>query len=255
MHRKQWMRNSKFNALNEYGKGTVMDTMGELIEALVKGCKILDAEGIMDELGHLSARSPDGSQVLMNGKVSPGQVTQDDIVYLDLNGTKIEGKSEPAKEIPLHLAVYQRRPDVMAIAHTHSPTIVALSIAGVKLQAVDNLGATTFGEAAPLFEEYGLVDTFDMGYRITDAMGSHDVIVLKGHGNLVAGASIQEACVSAIWAEKSALLQYQSMAIGKPQWYPKKEINKIQEQVSAGKGRDRAWNYYRWRLEQRGDNS
>ncbi len=255
MHRKQWMRNSKFNALNEYGKGTVMDTMGELIEALVKGCKILDAEGIMDELGHLSARSPDGSQVLMNGKVSPGQVTQDDIVLLDLNGNKIEGKSEPAKEIPLHLAVYQRRPDVMAIAHTHSPTIVALSIAGVKLQAVDNLGATTFGEAAPLFEEYGLVDTFDMGYRITDAMGSHNVIVLKGHGNLVAGASIQEACVSAIWAEKSALLQYQSMAIGKPQWYPKKEINKIQEQVSAGKGRDRAWNYYRWRLEQRGDNS
>jgi HCOMODA/2-hydroxy-3-carboxy-muconic semialdehyde decarboxylase len=249
------MRNSRFNPLNEYGKGTGMDTMRELIEALVKGCKILDAEGIMDELGHLSARSPDGNRVLMNGKVSPGQVTQDDIVLLDLNGNKIEGKSEPAKEIPLHLAVYQRRPDVMAIAHTHSPTIVALSIAGVKLQAVDNLGATTFGEAAPLFEEYGLVDTFDMGYRITDAMGSHNVIVLKGHGNLVAGGSIQEACVSAIWAEKSALLQYQSMAIGKPQWYPKNEINKIQEQVSAGKGRDRAWNYYRWRLEQRGDNS
>jgi ribulose-5-phosphate 4-epimerase/fuculose-1-phosphate aldolase len=143
----------------------------------------------------------------------------------------------------------------MAVAHTHSPAIVALSIAGVKLQAVDNLGATTFGEAAPLFEEYGLVDTFDMGYRITDMMGSNNVIVLKGHGNLVSGPSIKDACVSAIWAEKSAILQYQSMAVGKPQWYPKKEISKIQEQVSVGKGRDRAWNYYRWRLERRGYNS
>lgn len=225
-----------------------MDTIRELIQTLVTACRILDAEGIMDELGHFSARSPDGNQVLMNGKVSPGQATQDDIVHLDLNGNKIEGKSEPAKEVPLHLAVYQKRPDVMAIAHTHSPTIVALSIAGVKLQAVDNLGATTFGEAAPLFEEYGLVDTFDMGYRIADAMGSHNVIVLKGHGNLVTGGSIQEACVSAIWAEKSALLQYQSMTIGKPQWYPKKEISKIKEQVAAGKAYDRAWNYYRWRL-------
>ena len=232
-----------------------MDAMKELIETLVKGCRILDAEGIMDELGHLSVRSPEGNTVLMNGKVSPGQVTQDDIVHLDLNGNKIEGKSEPAKEIPLHLAVYQRRPDVMAVAHTHSPAIVALSIAGVKLQAVDNLGATTFGEAAPLFEEYGLVDTFDMGYRITDMMGSNNVIVLKGHGNLVSGPSIKDTCVSAIWAEKSALLQYQSMAIGEPQWYPQKEISKIQEQVSLGKGRDRAWNYYRWRLEQRGGNS
>jgi ribulose-5-phosphate 4-epimerase/fuculose-1-phosphate aldolase len=232
-----------------------MDAMKELIETLVKGCRILDAEGIMDELGHLSVRSPEGNTVLMNGKVSPGQVTPDDIVHLDLNGNKIEGKSEPAKEIPLHLAVYQRRPDVMAVAHTHSPAIVALSIAGVKLQAVDNLGATTFGEAAPLFEEYGLVDTFDMGYRITDMMGSNNVIVLKGHGNLVSGPSIKDACVSAIWAEKSAILQYQSMAVGKPQWYPKKEISKIQEQVSVGKGRDRAWNYYRWRLERRGYNS
>jgi ribulose-5-phosphate 4-epimerase/fuculose-1-phosphate aldolase len=151
-----------------------MDAMKELIETLVKGCRILDAEGIMDELGHLSVRSPEGNTVLMNGKVSPGQVTQDDIVHLDLNGNKIEGKSEPAKEIPL------------------SPAIVALSIAGVKLQAVDNLGATTFGEAAPLFEEYGLVDTFDMGYRITDMMGSNNVIVLKGHGNLVSGPSIKE---------------------------------------------------------------
>jgi ribulose-5-phosphate 4-epimerase/fuculose-1-phosphate aldolase len=70
-----------------------MDAMKELIETLVKGCRILDAEGIMDELGHLSVRSPEGNTVLMNGKVSPGQDTPDDIVHLDLNGNKIEGKS------------------------------------------------------------------------------------------------------------------------------------------------------------------
>lgn len=225
-----------------------MDKIRELTKTLVVACKILDAEGIMDELGHFSARAPDGRHVLMNGKVSPGQVTEDDIVQLDLEGNKVEGKGEPAKEIPLHLAVYQKRPDVMAIAHTHSPTIVALSIAGADLRSVDNLGASTFGEKAPLFEEYGLVDNFEMGHRIAKAMGSQNVIVLKGHGNLVAGGSIQEACVSAIWAEKSALLQYQSMAIGTPHWYPKKEIKKIQTQVSEGKAFERTWNYYRWRL-------
>jgi HCOMODA/2-hydroxy-3-carboxy-muconic semialdehyde decarboxylase len=225
-----------------------MATIEELTQTLVTACRILDAEGIMDELGHFSARAPDGDRVVMNGKVSPGQATEHDIVHLDLSGNKIKGEGEPAKEIPLHLAVYQKRPEVMAIAHTHSPTIVALSIAGIELQAVDNLGATTFGEKAPLFEEYGLVDTFDMGYRIADAMGSQNVIVLKGHGNLVAGGSIQEACVSAIWAEKSAHLQYKSMTIGKPQWYPIKEISKIKQQIAAGKAYDRAWNYYRWRL-------
>ncbi len=228
-----------------------MDEIGELTQTLVTACRILDAEGIMDELGHFSARTADRNRVLMNAKVSPGQATAKDIVQLDLDGKKIAGTGEPAKEVPLHLAVYQKRSDIMAIAHTHSPTIVALSIAGAELRAVDNLGATTFGAKAPLYEEYGLVDSFDMGHRIADALGSHHVIVLKGHGNLVSGGSVQEACVLAIWAEKSARLQHQAMAIGKPQWYPQTEIAKIQNQVAEGKAYERTWRYYRWRLERR----
>ena len=228
-----------------------MKEIHELKKLLVTACQILDAEGIMDELGHFSARAPDGQSILMNGKISPGQTTEADLVQLDLDGNKIQGHLEPAKEIPLHLAVYQRRPDVNALAHTHSPTIVALSTAGIKLQAVDNLGATTFGESVPEFQEYGLVDTFDMGYRIVDIMALNNVIVLKGHGNLIAGSSIKEVCVSAIWAEKSARLQYQALTVGKLHPYPKKELKKIREQVLLGKAYDRTWNYYCWRLQQR----
>jgi L-fuculose-phosphate aldolase len=227
-----------------------MDTIEVLTKNLVTACRILDAEGIMDELGHFSVRTSDKYRVLMNGKVSPGQVTEHEIIHLDLEGNKIEGKLDPPKEVPLHLAVYQRRPNVMAIAHTHSPTIVALSIAGIKLHPVDNLGATIFGDTVPFFEEYGLVDTFDMGSRIVDIMESNNIVVLKGHGNLVTGKSIEDVCVAAIWAEKSARLQYQAMSIGKPHPYPKNEIDKIQKQVIAGKGFERAWNYYRWRLKQ-----
>jgi L-ribulose-5-phosphate 4-epimerase len=225
-----------------------MDFIDELRHKVVSACKILDSEGIMDELGHFSVRVPGKDQVLMNGKISPGQATEEDIVLLDLKGNKIEGRIEPAREIPLHLSVYQRRPDVMAIAHTHSPAIVALSVAGITLRAVDNLGATVFGNQAPLYEEYGLVDNFEMGYRIVDTMGSQNIIVLKGHGNIVTGKSIEETCVSAIWAEKAARLQVQATLLGRPHWYPDKEICKIQEQVTAGKAFERAWHYYRWKL-------
>jgi len=225
-----------------------MDFIDELRHKVVLACKILDSGGIMDELGHFSVRVPGKDQVLMNGKISPGQATQEDIVLLDLKGNKIEGKIEPPKESPLHLSVYQRRLDVMAIAHTHSPAIVALSAAGIRLRAVDNLGATVFGTEVPLYEEYGLVDNFEMGYRIVETMGPHNIIVLKGHGNLVAGKSIEESCVSAIWAEKAAQLQLQATLLGKPHWYPDKEIRKIQEQVTGGKAFERAWGYYRWKL-------
>ena len=220
-----------------------------LIEDLLTACRILDHEGIMDELGHFSVRVPGKDQVLINGKVSPGQAVAADIVLLDLHGNKLEGRLEAAKEIPLHLAVYQRRPDVAAVAHTHSPMVVSLSAAGVGLRALDNLGATAFGKQAPLFEEYGLVDTFDMGHRIVDVMGDANVVVLKGHGNLVTGGSIEETCISAIWAEKAAALQARAMTLGKPHWLPGKEAEKVRSQVIAGKAYLRAWNYYRWRLD------
>jgi L-ribulose-5-phosphate 4-epimerase len=203
----------------------------------------------MDELGHFSVRISGEELVLMNGKVSPGQTTAEDLIILDLEGRKIEGKLEPAKEIPLHLSIYQKRPEVVAVAHTHSPTVVALSIAGVKLQAMDNLGATTFGAEMPMYDEYGLVDTFEMGYRIVDAMADHDMIVLKGHGNILTGKSIEEACVRALWVEKAAQLQYKSMLIGKPKLYTKKEIDMVQKQVIGGKAYARTWNYYQWRLD------
>jgi L-fuculose-phosphate aldolase len=226
-----------------------MRAPSEVGKKIVTACRILDAQGVMDELGHFSARLPDENLVMMNGKISPGQATEEDLVLLDLSGKKIEGKMEPAKEIPLHLSVYQKRPDVMAIAHTHSPIVVALSMVGVKLQAMENLGATVFGNEVPQFEEYGLVDNFDMGYRIVQAMGSSNIIVLRGHGNIVAGKTIEESCISALWTEKAAQLQYRAMLVGKPKAYSANEIAQVQKQVSGGKAFERAWNYYRWKLD------
>jgi HCOMODA/2-hydroxy-3-carboxy-muconic semialdehyde decarboxylase len=224
-----------------------MDTISDLKQKLITACRILDREGIMDELGHLSVRCPNRDCILMNGGVSPGQARKEDIILLDLNGTKLQGKRQPAKETPLHLAFYRKRADVMAVAHTHSPTVVALSIAGIKLRAVDVVGASILGSEVPMYEKYGLVDNFDVGYEIVDSMGSHNIIVLKGHGNVVTGKSIEETCVLAAWVEKSAKLQYQAMLIGEPHWYPEKELHSIRKQVSEGKALDRAWNYYQWK--------
>lgn len=225
-----------------------MESYRQLIADLLTACRILDHEGIMDELGHFSVRVPGKDQVLINGKVSPGQAVEADIVLLDLQGNKLAGTLEAAKEIPLHLAVYQRKPEITAVAHTHSPMVVSLSAAGIALKALDNLGATAFGKQAPLFDEYGLVDTFDMAHRIVDAMGDANVVVLKGHGDLVSGGSIEETCISAIWAEKAAALQAQAMTLGKPHWIPDQAAENVRRQVIAGKAYLRAWNYYRWRL-------
>ena len=227
-----------------------MEAISELKETLITACRILDREGMMDELGHFSVRCPEKGGVFINGKVSPGQATEEDIILLDLEGNKLEGDLEAASESPLHLAVYQRRPDVMAVAHTHSPMIVTLSIAGVPLRTVENQGASVIGPSAPVFEQYGLVDSFELGYGVADALGDQNICVLKSHGNIVVGGSIEEVCVWTMWAEKAARYQYQAMLLGQPQWYPEGEIAKMVQQQLKGKGHVRTWNYYKWKLSQ-----
>jgi ribulose-5-phosphate 4-epimerase/fuculose-1-phosphate aldolase len=227
-----------------------MENLQELKQRLITACRILDREGIMDELGHFSVRCPERGGVLINGKVSPGQAREEDIILLDLNGNKLEGGLEPASECPLHLAVYQKRPDVMAVAHTHSPMVVTLSIAGIKLRTVENQGASIIGHGAPVFEKYGLVDSFELGHEVAETLGTHAICVLKSHGNIVVGGSIEEACVLTIWAEKSARYQYRAMLLGEPHWYPEGEIEKMNRQQRRGKGYVRTWNYYKWKVAQ-----
>ena len=225
-----------------------MDAISVLKQELITACRILDREGIMDELGHFSVRCPQKHGVFINGKVSPGQAGEEDIILLDLDGNLLEGDLEPASESPLHLAVYRRRPDVQAVVHTHSPMINTLSIAGVPLRTVENQGASIIGSGAPVFEKYGLVDSFELGYEVADVMGSHNICVLRSHGNIVVGGSIEQVCVWAIWAEKAARYQYHAMLLGDPVWYPEQEFEKIRQQQARGKGHVRTWNYYKWKV-------
>jgi L-ribulose-5-phosphate 4-epimerase len=230
-----------------------MPATSELKAKLLTACRILDSQGVMDELGHFSVRCPETGGVFINGKVSPGQATKSDIVLLDLEGNRLAGSAEPASESPLHLAVYQRRPEVQAVAHTHSPMIVTLSIAGIALRTVENQGASVIGAEAPVFEKYGLVDSFALAHEVADALGPHRICVLRSHGNIVGGGSIEEVCVYALWAEKAARYQYQAMLLNAPQWYPEAEIAKMARQQIKGKGHLRTWNYYRWKLSTKGD--
>jgi ribulose-5-phosphate 4-epimerase/fuculose-1-phosphate aldolase len=69
--------------------------------------------------------------------------------------------------------------------------VVTLSIAGVQMRTVENQGASIIGPGAPVFEKYGLVDSFELGYEVADIMGSHNFCVLKSHGNVVVGKGVE----------------------------------------------------------------
>jgi len=217
-------------------------------EMIVLACRILDNEGIVDELGHFSARGEDEDTYLMNGKVSPGMARPEDIITMSLDGVKLDGKLEPPAEAPLHTAIYKKRPDVNAIVHTHSPMVVVLGAMNIGLRPIHITSAMAFSEGIPIYGGAGLINSSEIGDEVAERLGEHPAVMLRNHGDIVVDESIEQCCMGAIWMEKAAALQYHACALGEPSFMSKDEAEHTRKQTIAGKAYGRSWDHFVWRL-------
>ena len=101
-----------------------------LIEDLVAANRILFDQGVVDAFGHVSARHDKAAdRFLLARNMAPGRVTRDDIVEFDLDGNAVDaGGRRVYLERFIHSEIYRARPDVMAVVHNHSPTVVPFSV-------------------------------------------------------------------------------------------------------------------------------
>src|SRR5262245_38802662 len=101
-----------------------------LIEDLVAASRILVDQGVLDAFGHVSVRHPrDPGRFLMSRSLAPALVTADDIVEHDLDGAGIDAKGRGLfLERFIHSEVYRARPDVNAVVHSHSPSVIPFTV-------------------------------------------------------------------------------------------------------------------------------
>ncbi len=101
-----------------------------LMRDLVDGNHILYDQGVVDGLGHLSARNPQNpSHFFLARAVAPGLVTTDDILEYDLDGNALDAKGARSyAERFIHAEIYRVRPDVMAVVHSHSPGVLPFGV-------------------------------------------------------------------------------------------------------------------------------
>jgi ribulose-5-phosphate 4-epimerase/fuculose-1-phosphate aldolase len=112
--------------------------LAALIDDLVVANHILYHQGVLDGYGHVSVRHPThAGHFLMSRALAPGQVTKKDIVEFDAEAKPVDG-GNPAiySERFIHSEVYKARPDVRAVVHSHSPTVVPFSVTQVPLRPV-----------------------------------------------------------------------------------------------------------------------
>ncbi len=142
------------------------------------------------------------------------EITDDNLLLVDedLNVLDGDGMANPANRF--HSWIYRARPDVQCIVHTHAFHVAALSMLEVPL-VVSHMDTTSlYDDCAFLADWPGVPVGNEEGEIIAAALGDKKAVLLAHHGQVVAGASIEEACSLAILIERAAKLQLAAMAAG-----------------------------------------
>ena len=179
-------------------------------------CRVLfDAGHDSGLAGQITARAEaDGTYYTQRLGLGFDEITDDNLLLVDedLNVLDGDGMANPANRF--HSWIYRARPDVQCIVHTHAFHVAALSMLEVPL-IVSHMDTT------PLYDDCAFLPNWpgvpvgnEEGEIISAALGAKKAVLLAHHGQLVAGASVEEACSLAILIERAAKLQLTAMAAG-----------------------------------------
>lgn len=194
-----------------------------LIDDLVIANHILVNEGVLDGFGHISVRHDQlPERFLIARSMAPGLVTADDILACDLDGHVHDERGRKTYvERYIHSEIYRARPDVMAVVHSHSPAVIPFGVTSARLRPICHMSGF-LGAAVPVFEIRHtagensdlLIRNKVLGQALTQTLGNSAVALLRGHGNVVVGMSIQQVVFRAINTENNARLQSEAMRLG-----------------------------------------
>src|SRR5256885_10432820 len=114
-----------------------------IIEDLVAAYRILAEHGVIDAYGHVSVRSDrDPMRYLLARSIAPELVMPEDIMEYDLDSNPIDPRGrESVRDRFIHGEIFKARPDVNAVVHNHSPSVVPFSVTTVAMRPLFHMAA------------------------------------------------------------------------------------------------------------------
>jgi len=221
---------------------------------LVLANRILAREGILDAYGHVAVRHPgDPRRFILSRARAPELVDAGDLLEFDAEGEPTaSGGPHPYLERYIHAAIFEQRPDVMAICHNHLPSILPFSISKTaKLRPVIHTAAVIGGDIPTwdIADEFGpntnmLVVNMEQGRSLAKTLGNRTTALMRGHGAIVASISIPAVVSACLNLDKNARVQMQAMQLGEYVPLSPGEIQRPSVAPGQTTMPDRGWEAY-----------
>lgn len=209
---------------------------------LTHGLSILERLGIIDFNGHFSCRLDDGSMLINSGNSVRSAITPQDFVVVGSNGEIDNATPPPPKELPLHLSIYQARPDVKAVVHGHPKWSTLLTSSGLDYRVTMAQGAL-LGHI-PQYSSPRSVNNSTTGDEVAAVLGDGRAALLKSHGSVIAADDVMQATVMAIYLELNAERQVNATLLGNPYVFSPEEILACQKGLMKRSLFEKCWDYY-----------
>jgi HCOMODA/2-hydroxy-3-carboxy-muconic semialdehyde decarboxylase len=222
------------------------------LKRLVAANRILANEGVVDAFGHVSVRDPrNAERFWLSRSRSPALVELDDLMEFSLDGSAIDARGRtPYGERVIHAAVYAARKDVQSVVHNHAYDVLPFTITDEPLRPVVHT-ASVIGAEIPVWDirtKFGatdmLVRSIEQGRDLAAALGANTCALLRGHGAVVVGASIERAVLTAIYLQVNAKVLSQALQLGEPEPLSGEEIARSSETQFSPLALDRSWEYF-----------
>ncbi len=195
-----------------------------VLEDLAAASRMLVDQGVFDAAGHVSMRHPgNAKRFLMSRSLAPQLIAADDIMEFDLDCEPCEAKGRNGFiERYLHGEIFRARSDVMAVVHSHSPSVIAFGLSNTPMRAMYH-NAAFLADGVPVFdirEKFGATDIVisskEKGAALAAVLADKPVVLLRAHGMVTVAESLPVAVFRAIFTVTSANIQHQALALGGP---------------------------------------
>ena len=219
---------------------------------LVAANRILANEGVVDAFGHVSVRDPrDAQRFVLARSRSPALVEIGDLMEFTLEGAPIDARGRtPYGERMIHAAINAARPDVGSVVHNHAYEVLPFTITNEPLRPVVHT-ASVIGAEIPVWDvraRFGatdmLVRSIEQGRDLAAALADNTCLLMRGHGAVVVGESIERAVLTAIYLQVNAGVLLEARKLGTPEPLSAEEIRRSREAQFSPLALDRSWEYF-----------
>jgi len=206
------------------------ETNAELSEKLNKAWRFFYGRGFIDGFGHISARTERADHILVTPHDLGRRSTPDDFVIVDLDGNQIGSDVKLPGELPIHLDVYRARPDVNSVAHFHCLYPTSFSMSSVEMKPTYFM-ASIFRDGVPIHPDSRLVLNRERGAALAETLGSHRAALMKAHGVVITGDSVEEMTAVAYILEENAHRTWVTATMGDVEYLSDESMAEIEAEL------------------------